>query len=73
MDAQPELAGYEHFRGILESDPHDILVVGDCDVLPASVLRGIRRVKTGMPRYPSAAALADLVARQAERGRVRRS
>ena len=68
MDSRPELTGYEHFRGILESDPCDVLVVGDCAVLPATVLRGIRRVKTGMPRYPSADALSDLVMARAERG-----
>ena len=67
MDSQPELVGYEHFRGILESDGRDVLVVGDWKVLPASVLRGLRRVKTGRPRYPSAAALTDLVAARAGR------
>ena len=68
MDSPPELAGYQHFRGILESDPCDVLVVGDCEVLPASVMRGLRGVKTGMPCYPSATALTEVVAARAERG-----
>ena len=68
MDSPPELVGYRHFRGILESDPDDILVVGDLAVLPSSALRGLRRVKTGMPRYPSADALAQVVEARARRG-----
>ena len=68
MDSPPELVGYRHFRGILESDPDDILVVGDLAVLPSSALRGLRRVKTGMPRYPSADALAQVVEARAGRG-----
>ena len=68
MDSPPELVGYQHFRGILESDPHDVLVVGDFEVLPASTLRGLRRAKTAMPRYPSADSLAEVVAARAERG-----
>lgn len=72
MDSPPELVGYEHFRGILESDPSDVLVVGDHEALPASALRGLRRARTGAPRYPSADALADLVAARAERGEFAR-
>ena len=68
MDSPPELVNHDHLRGILASDPHDVLVVGDCGVLPPSVLRGMHRVKTGMPRYPSASALAQLVTGRAERG-----
>ena len=71
MDSPPELVGYQHFRGILESDPDDILVVGDFAVLPSSALRGLRRVKTGMPRYPSADALAEVVEARAGRGEFR--
>ena len=54
MDAQPELVTYEAFSGLLASDPDDILLVGDWQCLPSPVLRGISRVKTGRPRYPSA-------------------
>lgn len=71
MDSPPELVGYQHFRGILESDPDDVLVVGDFEVLPSSALRGLRRVKTGMPRYPSADALAEVVEARAGRGEFR--
>lgn len=39
-------------------------------MLPASVLRGLSRVKTGRPRYPSAATLAHLVVARAERGEI---
>lgn len=67
IDAQPELVTHEHFRGILESDADDVLVVGDHQALPPEVLRGLHQVKTGRPRYPSAAALIDLVAAKAER------
>ena len=68
MDSQPELVTHEHFRGILESDPDDALVVGDChQALPPSVLRGLHQVRTGRPRYPSATAIVDLVASRAER------
>ncbi|MCY4370467.1 MAG: tRNA (adenosine(37)-N6)-threonylcarbamoyltransferase complex dimerization subunit type 1 TsaB [bacterium] len=68
MDSPPELVSYEHLRGILASDPYDVLLVGDCGVLPPSVLRGMHRVKTGMPRYPSASALSRLVTARVERG-----
>ena len=67
MDAQPELVTHDHFRGILESDPDDVLVVGDWDSLPPSVLRGLHQARTGRPRYPSATALVDLIASRAER------
>lgn len=68
MDSPPELVSHDHLRGILASDPRDVLVVGDCGVLPPAVLRGMHRVKTGMPRYPSASAIAQLVAGRAEQG-----
>lgn len=67
MDAQPELVTYEAFSGLLASDPDDILLVGDWQCLPSPVLRGISRVKTGRPRYPSADALIDIVAPRIER------
>lgn len=67
MDHQPELVTHDHFRGLLDSDPDDALVVGDWAALPPSVLRGVKHVKTGRPRYPSASSLVDLVAARAER------
>ena len=68
LDAPPELVDHQQFRGILESDSKEALVVGDWAALPRSVLRGLRGVRTGRPRYPSAAALAELVASKVERG-----
>ena len=67
MDAQPELATYEHFMGLLESDSDEALVVGDWQAVPEKMMKGLHRVKTGRPRYPSATALVDLVANRAER------
>lgn len=67
MDSQPELVTHDHFRGILDSDPDDSLIVGDWQALPPSVVLGLHRVRTGRPRYPSATALVDLVANKAER------
>ena len=60
MDAQPELVTDDGFRGVLDSDPDDSLVVGDWQALGDTALRGLHRVKTGRPRYPSAAALIDV-------------
>ena len=68
LDAPPELVGYQQFRGILESDAQEVLVVGDWEALPGSVLRGLRGVRTGMPRYPSADALAEMVVAKVGRG-----
>lgn len=73
LDTPPELASYEHLRGILVSDVRDVLVVGDHEALPASVLRGMQRMKTGRPRYPSASALVQLVAQRVERAEFGRS
>ncbi len=59
-DSRAELYDLDAFRAILESDPADILVVGDVPVLGTGFLRGLHRVKTGRPRYPSANALIDV-------------
>lgn len=68
LDALPELVDYKQFRGILESDDRQILVVGDWKALPGFVLRGLRGVATGIPRYPAAEALIELAWSKAERG-----
>ncbi|MDH3499010.1 MAG: tRNA (adenosine(37)-N6)-threonylcarbamoyltransferase complex dimerization subunit type 1 TsaB [Acidimicrobiia bacterium] len=60
IDAQPELVSYDGFHGVLDSDPDDSLVVGDWQCLGETALRGLHRVKTGRPRYPSANALVDV-------------
>lgn len=68
MDSAPETVGYDKLRGILDADPRDALVVGDWPSLPEGTLRGLRRVKTGRPRFPGAPAVAALAAPRAERG-----
>ena len=59
-DGAPELVGLDEFRAVLVSDPSDVLVVGDHADLPAEVLRGLHRVRTGRPRYPSADTLVEI-------------
>lgn len=59
-DGGPELVGFEEFRAMLVSDPADVLLVGDHGGLPAEVLRGLHRVRTGRPRYPSADMLLEI-------------
>lgn len=68
MDSGPETVGYDKLRGILDADPQECLVVGDWPALPDGTLRGLRRAKTGRPRYPRASAVAALAAPRAERG-----
>jgi tRNA threonylcarbamoyl adenosine modification protein YeaZ len=62
-----ELLSPEQLRATLDSDPENSLVVGDWQGLPPAVLRGLHRVKTGRPRYPSADVLLELAAQQAAR------
>lgn len=61
-DEPPQLVTATHLRALLESDPEDVLVVGDVPSLPDGTLRGVHRAKTGRPRYPSAEALAEAAA-----------
>ncbi|MDF1597441.1 MAG: tRNA (adenosine(37)-N6)-threonylcarbamoyltransferase complex dimerization subunit type 1 TsaB [Acidimicrobiia bacterium] len=61
-DGPPEVMSPDHFRAMLESDPDEVLIVGDVADLPGSTVRGLHRVKSGRPRYPEAAALLDLAA-----------
>jgi tRNA threonylcarbamoyl adenosine modification protein YeaZ len=63
----PELLSPDELRATLDSDPENSLVVGDWQGLPSAVLRGLHRVKTGRPRYPSADVLLELAAQQASR------
>lgn len=58
------------FRATLDSDPGETLVVGDWAALPDGTLRGVHGMKTGRPRYPAAAAVADIARVRAERGEV---
>lgn len=67
-DGAPRLVKPDHLRALLESDSQNALVVGDWEALPDIVLRGLHRIKSGRPRFPSAAALLGLAAGPAERG-----
>lgn len=59
-EAEVELWSFDEFRGMLESSSDDHLIVGDWEALPSGFLRGLHRVKTGRPRYPSAEILLEL-------------
>lgn len=67
-DGPTELVGPEALRAMLDSDPTDVLVVGDVAALPEETIHGLHRVKTGRPRYPSARALAEIGSGKLERG-----
>lgn len=62
-----ELVTPEAFRAILASDRRDTLVVGDWAALPEGFFRGLHGIKTGRPRFPSAAVLVELAYSRAER------
>ena len=66
-DSAPELVDFEGLRARLDSDPSDLLVVGDTELIADKVLSGLHRVKTGRPLYPTAAAVAELAAGRLER------
>ena len=61
-DGPPELVAPEKLRAMLQTDPDNALVVGDWESLPEDTLRGISRVRTGRPRYPSAEILIEIAA-----------
>ncbi len=65
-----ELVDVEGFRARLDSDPRDTLVVGEVASLGEDALRGLHRVKTGRPPYPSARAVAEIAAGRLERDEV---
>lgn len=69
-DGAAELVDPDRLRALLESDPEDTLVVGDVPALPETTLRGLHRVKSGRPRYPSARAVAELGSGRLERDDV---
>ena len=66
-DGPAERVTPDAFRGLLESDPAQKLVVGDWPVLPEGMLLGIHGVRTGSPRHPSAAAVMEVARGLAER------
>lgn len=69
-DGPTELVDPDGMRARLDSDPSDTLVVGDHSALGPSTLRGLHRVKTGRPRYPSSRAIAEIGAGKLERDDV---
>ncbi len=66
-DGAPQLVTPDRLRALLESDPGEVLLVGDVPALPEETLRGLHRVKVGRPRYPGAEALVEIGARTAEK------
>ncbi len=66
-DVPAELVEPVGFRARLDSDPADTLVVGDMPAVGETTLRGLHRVRTGRPRYPSARAVAEIGAGRLER------
>ena len=61
-DGPAELLTPEELRAMLQTDQENSLVVGDWEGLPDDTLRGLGRVKTGRPRYPSAEILVEIAA-----------
>lgn len=58
--AAPQLVDADRLRALIESDPDDVLLVGDVASLPDATLRGLHRVRQGRPRYPAAEALLEI-------------
>jgi tRNA threonylcarbamoyladenosine biosynthesis protein TsaB len=69
-DGAPELVTPSELTALLDSDPEDVLVVGDAAALPEGTLRGLHRVKQGRPRYPSAEALVEVATSALDKGDV---
>jgi tRNA threonylcarbamoyladenosine biosynthesis protein TsaB len=67
-DGPMELVSPDAFRGMLESDPSEVLVVGDWAALPEGTLLGLHGVRTGRPRYPAADAVLQVARGRADRG-----
>lgn len=63
-DGRPELVTAPELRALLDSEPQDVLVVGDVPQLPEDLLTGIHRAKVGRPRYPRADTLVEAAAGQ---------
>jgi len=69
-DGPAEIVRPDVFRAMLESDPDDVLLVGDVPSLPEGITRGLHRVKTGRPRYPVADVLVEVAHPMLEKGTV---
>ncbi len=55
-----DLVDLGELRGRIEADAGDALVVGDWLALGEAPFRGMHRVRTGRPRYPSAEILLEI-------------
>lgn len=66
-DGAADLMRPDEFRAVLDSDSQDALVVGDWQALPSGWSRGLHRVKTGRPRFPSADVLLEIAVREANK------
>lgn len=69
-DGTVELCTPDTFRGLLQEDRSDILVVGEWAVLPEGSLVGLRSLKTGRPTHPTATSILALAAGKLERDEV---
>jgi len=67
-DGEPEVVDPDEFRGLIESDPAETLIVGDWQALPPPVWSGLHRARHGRPRYPSADVLLEIAAIRARNG-----
>jgi len=66
-DGVAEIVSAEGLHALLDIDTSETLLVGDTQDLHPSALRGLHRVKTGRPRYPSADVLLEIAAIHARR------
>ncbi len=66
-DGDAEVVGPEEFKGMLDAEPIESLIVGDWQALPESTWSGLHRVRFGRPRYPSADVICEIAAIQAGR------
>ncbi len=66
-DSPAELLTPDRFRAIVDSDPDEVLLVGEWEALPEAFFRGLHRVRTGRPRHPQAEALLALGVGRVER------
>lgn len=69
-DGSVELCTPDEFRGMLQEDRSDVLVVGEHRVLPEGSLVGFRSLKTGRPEYPSAVAVLAIARARLDRDDV---
>jgi tRNA threonylcarbamoyladenosine biosynthesis protein TsaB len=58
-DGVPYIVSHDALRAAIESDPDEVLLVGDIEAFPDDLLRGLHRVKRGGPRHPTAESLVE--------------